>query len=106
MEGGSSAQPAYVFSEKELAMYRNCPELLFVGGHTSGFVNCSYCANVFRTYRRLQNELTPQQPQEAEEAKEEEEEKEEEGAAKAKSLDENGECTKLMCMKAGWCMCE
>ena len=45
-----------MYSERELAKYRNCPELLFVGGHTSGFVNCSYCASVFRSFRRVQNE--------------------------------------------------
>lgn len=55
-----------MYSEGELAKYRNCPELLFVGGHTSGFVNCPYCASVFRSFRRMQNEETlPEKQREA-----------------------------------------
>ena len=64
-------QQSYVYSERELAKYRNCPELLFVGGHTSGFVNCSYCASVFRSFRRVQNEEAL--PEKRREAAEEEE---------------------------------
>jgi hypothetical protein len=99
----STVQTGIVFTEKELALYAACPELQFNGGHTSGFPNCPYCANVYRTYRRLQNEHTPQAP--PPEDREDEPEQEEQ-APKQKSLDDNAECTKLPCMKAGWCMCD
>lgn len=104
MEASTDKSAGIVFTEKELARYAGCPELLFSGGHTSGFTNCAYCATVYRSYRRLQNEQIPQGAPAAEE-KEEEPEGEEE-APKQKSLDDNAECTKLPCMKAGWCMCE
>lgn len=70
MESSTAKSGGIVFTEKELARYAGCPELLFSGGHTSGFRNCAYCAAVYRTYRRLQNDETPQTAPAAEEREE------------------------------------
>lgn len=45
------------YSEPELAEYRACPQISFMGSHIAGLSNCIFCAEVFRRYRRKQGNL-------------------------------------------------
>jgi hypothetical protein len=48
MEAGQSSQ----YSEKELAEYRGCPEVMFTGSHVAGLRGCIYCAEIYRRYHK------------------------------------------------------
>ena len=81
--------------------------MLYTGGHLGGYNCCPYCVDVFRRYRRAQKEEVVTEVEQAEEEPTEEETQRESSDFKLQIREEeNGECTKLQCMKAGWCMCE
>ena len=96
------------FSSNELEEYKTCPQLNFQGGHTAGLNSCVYCAEIYRRYRLKEGKLPHKEPEE--EVLEDNEPKEEEYTSEASKFVskkmQDDECDKLMCIRAGWCMCD
>lgn len=98
------SQPS--FSEEELSEYKLCPDVAIVGGHIGGFKTCIFCAEIYRRYRSKEGNLVTEDTLER---------KREEPAINEKSTkeelftyanDDDEECGKLECIRAGWCMCD
>lgn len=96
------------YSKEELQEYSTCPEVIFTGSHLAGLRSCVYCAEVYRRYHNITNaDYVPENPKEEDVAEEEEKEEATKGIKKISLDDENDiGCDKLVCARAGWCMCD
>lgn len=103
----SETQVNYHFGEKELAEYSYCPDVAYMGGHLGGMNSCPYCAEIFRRYRIRQNEklqfASARDPERG--GEDDNEEANTKKLIQSLNQKEDVECTKLMCMRAGWCVC-
>ena len=88
----------------------------FIGSHVAGLGSCVYCAEIYRRYHKIVPSTIPSESQSLPTAEEEAPEEEEKNAKGSKNIvsnlrmdgddDDGVGCNKLMCIRAGWCMCE
>lgn len=77
----------------------------------SGITGCFYCAEIFRRYRKQEgtlNKALETDNKTGDQETEAEEESNRPGNSESVSKrrnDDDEECGKLECMRAGWCMC-
>lgn len=88
------------YTEQENKEYQRCPDIANMGFHLGGLSSCPFCAEIYRRYRtkegntqQPENKMTEGEPQQT---------------PIEQPIEDNDEeeCTKIECLRAGWCMCD